>query len=148
MCMLASLRAYPRLGVSSSDFAQEQAKARELFDRAIKALEQDDLRTSNGHVPQNTTNYINDDLDIHVEIALNEALRLSEANERIDPRLFKKAVDQDVDDEQLFRDEIDNNVSRKRLVRDDDDEEAVGGPRKKQYKSKEILSDTNDEEIS
>ncbi|KAG1763428.1 hypothetical protein EV702DRAFT_1205627 [Suillus placidus] len=46
MVMLASLRAYPRLGVSSSDFAQEQAKTWELFDRAIKA----------------------DDLDMHVEI--------------------------------------------------------------------------------
>ncbi|KAG1725277.1 uncharacterized protein EDB91DRAFT_1169030 [Suillus paluster] len=95
MVMLASLRAHPRPGVSSSDFAQEKAKARELFDRAIKALEQDDSRASN-------VSYINDDLDMHVEIArlwqeesldrttraLKEALRLSEANERIDPRLL------------------------------------------------------------
>jgi RNA polymerase-associated protein CTR9 len=102
MVMLASLRAHPRPGVSSSDFAQEKAKARELFDRAIKALEQDDSRTSNGHVPQHTASYINDDLDMHVEIArlwqeesldrttkaLKEALRLSEANEQIDPRLL------------------------------------------------------------
>ncbi|KAG1772187.1 hypothetical protein EV702DRAFT_1270699 [Suillus placidus] len=69
MVMLASLRAHPRPGVSSSDFAQEKAKARELFDRAIKALEQDDSHTSNGHVPQHTASYINDDLDMHVEIA-------------------------------------------------------------------------------
>ncbi|KAG1735969.1 hypothetical protein EDB19DRAFT_1896149 [Suillus lakei] len=102
MVMLASLRAHPRPGVSSSDFAQEKAKARELFDRAIKALEQDDSRASNGHVPQHTAGYINDDLDMHVEIArlwqeesldrttraLKEALRLSEANEQIDPRLL------------------------------------------------------------
>ncbi|KAG0696963.1 hypothetical protein DFH29DRAFT_178165 [Suillus ampliporus] len=102
MVMLASLRAHPRPGVSSSDFAQEKAKARELFDRAIKALEQDDSRASNGHVPHHTVSYINDDLDMHVEIArlwqeesldrttraLKEALRLSEANERVDPRLL------------------------------------------------------------
>ncbi|KAG1763427.1 hypothetical protein EV702DRAFT_1272538 [Suillus placidus] len=91
MVMLASLRAYPRPGVLSSDFTQEQAKTRELFDRAIKA----------------------DDLDMHVEI--------------------------DVDDEQLFRDEVDSKSVKK---------EAVGGLRKKQYKSKEILLDMDDEEIS
>ncbi|KAG1889868.1 hypothetical protein F4604DRAFT_1707232 [Suillus subluteus] len=67
MVMLASLRAHPRPGVSSSDFAQEKAKARELFDRAIKALEQDDSRTANGHVPQHTASYINDDLDMHID---------------------------------------------------------------------------------
>lgn len=102
MVMLASLRAHPRPGVSSSDFAQEKAKARELFDRAIKTLEQDDSRTSNGHIPQHTASYINDDLDMHIEIArlwqeesldrttraLKEALRLSEANEQVDPRLL------------------------------------------------------------
>ena len=34
--MLASLRAHPRPGVSSSDVAQERARARELFDRVSK----------------------------------------------------------------------------------------------------------------
>ncbi|KAG1854320.1 hypothetical protein C8R48DRAFT_675562 [Suillus tomentosus] len=36
-------------------------------------------------------------------------------------------------------------VPKKRVVRDDEDQDAVGGPRKKQYKSKEILSDTDHE---
>ncbi|KAG2341153.1 TPR-like protein [Suillus weaverae] len=82
MVMLASLRAHLRPGVSSSDFAQEKAKAREIFNRAIKALD--------------------DDLDMHVEVArlwqekcldrttraLKEALRLSEANKEVDPQLL------------------------------------------------------------
>jgi RNA polymerase-associated protein CTR9 len=102
MVMLASLRAHPRPGVSSSDVAQEKAKARELFDRAIKALEHEDSLASNGHVAHHAASYINDDLDMHVEIAhlwqeeslerttraLKDALRLSEASERVDPQLL------------------------------------------------------------
>lgn len=102
MVMLASLRAHPRPGVSSSDVAQEKAKARELFDRASKALEHEESLASNGHVSHHAASYINDDLDMHVEIArlwqdeslerttraLKEALRLSEANEKVDPRLL------------------------------------------------------------
>jgi RNA polymerase-associated protein CTR9 len=67
---------------------------------------------------------------------------------------LKKAIDQDIDNEQLFSDdEVDNKpakkrVPKKRVVRDDDDQDAVGGPRKKQYKSKEIISDTDDEDMS
>ncbi|KAG2337841.1 hypothetical protein BDR05DRAFT_1004716 [Suillus weaverae] len=102
MVMLASLRAHLRPGVSSSYFAQEKAKAREIFNRAIKALEQDVSHTSNGHVPQHAAGYISDDLDMHVEVAqlwqeecldrttrvLKEALMLSEANEEVDSQLL------------------------------------------------------------
>ncbi|OJA11248.1 hypothetical protein AZE42_09541 [Rhizopogon vesiculosus] len=102
MVMLASLRAHPRPGVSSSDVAQEKAKARELFDRASKALEHEDSLASNGQIAHHAAGYINDDLDMHVEIArlwqeeslerttraLKDALRLSEASERVDPRLL------------------------------------------------------------
>jgi len=101
MVMLASLRAHPRPGVSSSDVAQERAKARELFDRASKALEHEES-LSNGHSVRHAASYINDDLDMHVEIArlwqeeslertkrsLKDALRLSEASEKVDPRLL------------------------------------------------------------
>ncbi|KAG1871372.1 hypothetical protein DFJ58DRAFT_763566 [Suillus subalutaceus] len=71
MVVLASLRGQPRSGVSSSDFSQEKANTCELFDRAIKALEQDGFCTSNGHVPhhRDTASPVNDDLDMHVEIA-------------------------------------------------------------------------------
>jgi RNA polymerase-associated protein CTR9 len=39
--------------------------------------------------------------------------------------------------------------AKKRVIREDDEEDAVGGPRKKQFKSKEVLSDTDeDDEMS
>ncbi|KAF9227093.1 TPR-like protein [Gyrodon lividus] len=70
---------------------------------------------------------------------------------------LKKANDQGDDNEQLFSDEdIDSKPAKKvsalrgakkRVVRDDDDQEIAGGPRKKQFKSKEYISDT-DEEMS
>jgi RNA polymerase-associated protein CTR9 len=102
MVMLASIRAHPRPGVSSSDVAQEKAKARELFDRASKALEHEESLASNGHVAHHAASYISDDMDMHVEIArlwqedslerttraLKEALRLSEVGEGADPRLL------------------------------------------------------------
>ncbi|KAJ7140486.1 RNA polymerase II-associated protein [Mycena crocata] len=99
--MLASLRAYPRPGVSSSDVAQERAKARELFDRVSKILEVEDTR-ANGHGPSRVSQSIGNDMDMHAEIArlwqgenldrvgksLKEALRLSEASGKPDPRLL------------------------------------------------------------
>ncbi|KAL4073760.1 hypothetical protein V8B97DRAFT_1238806 [Scleroderma yunnanense] len=66
---------------------------------------------------------------------------------------LKKANDQGDENEQLFSDdEADNKPAKKRgakkrVVRDEDEQETSGGPRKKQYKSKEYISDT-DEEMS
>lgn len=99
--MLASLRAYPRPGVSSSDVAQERTRARELFDRVCKGLEIDDVRM-NGHGPSRVSRIIGEDLDMHAEIArlwqgenldrmgkaLKEALRISEATGKVNPRLL------------------------------------------------------------
>ncbi|KAG9316871.1 hypothetical protein JVU11DRAFT_2947 [Chiua virens] len=58
------------------------------------------------------------------------------------------------DNEQLFSDEemeskpTKKRGAKKRMVRDDEDQEAAGGPRKKQFKSKEYISDTDEEEMS
>ncbi|KAF9232678.1 hypothetical protein BU15DRAFT_80981 [Melanogaster broomeanus] len=101
--MLASLRAHPRPGVSSADIAQEKTKARELFDRACKAVEFDDLRANgHAHAPNRVASSIGDDMDMHVEIArlwqeenverttkaLRDALRVSAASGHADPRLL------------------------------------------------------------
>ncbi|KAM6502121.1 RNA polymerase II-associated protein [Amanita muscaria] len=97
--MLASLRAYPRPGVSSSDVAQERTRARELFDRVCKGLEIDEAR-ANG--PSRASRLVGEDMDMHIEIArlwqgenfdrmgkaLKEALRLSEAAGKVDSRLL------------------------------------------------------------
>lgn len=99
--MLASLRAHPRPGVSSSDVAQERLRARELFDRVCKGLEIEDAR-ANGKASSRSSRLISDDVDMHVEIArlwqgesldrmgraLKEALRISEATGEPDPRLM------------------------------------------------------------
>ncbi|KAF4620607.1 hypothetical protein D9613_000259 [Agrocybe pediades] len=98
--MLASLRAYPRPGVSSSDVAQEKTRARELYDRVSKAIELDDLRT-NGKTASRVSRGIAEDVEMHTEIArlwqeeslermgkaLKEALRISQASGDVDPRL-------------------------------------------------------------
>ncbi|KAG6850877.1 hypothetical protein H0H93_007495 [Arthromyces matolae] len=98
--ILASLRAHPRPGVSSSDIAQERAKARDLFDRVLKGVEGDD-RTNGVGVPK-ISRLIVDDLEMHLEIArlwqgenlermgkaLKEAFRINEAAGSIDPRLL------------------------------------------------------------
>lgn len=105
--MLASLRAFPRPGVSSSDVAQERSKARELFDRFIKGLEIEDVKAANGHGPGHNSGRasrtIGEDRDMHIEIArlwqndnldrmgkaLREALRISESGDgSVDPRLL------------------------------------------------------------
>ncbi|KAI6131542.1 hypothetical protein EDD16DRAFT_1852708 [Pisolithus croceorrhizus] len=101
--MLASLRAHPRPGVSSSDAAQEKIRARELFDRATKMLELEDTRASgNVNVSTRAAAATADDLEMHLEVAclwqeeqpertaraLREALRISEASGQIDPRLL------------------------------------------------------------
>lgn len=105
--VLASLRAYPRPGISSADTTQERVKARELFDRVMKSLETEDTRTDvTGHGRTNglskTAQRICEDMDMHAEIAklwqgesldrmgrsLKEALRISEASGGVDPRLL------------------------------------------------------------
>ncbi|KAJ7467095.1 RNA polymerase II-associated protein [Mycena latifolia] len=99
--MLASLRAYPRPGVSSSDIAQERTKARELFDRVVKALEAEDARAAD-HGPSRVSQSIGNDMDMHAEIArlwqaenlervkksLKKALLISQASGQPDPRLL------------------------------------------------------------
>ena len=98
--MLASLRAFPRPGVSSSEIAQEKSRARDLFDRVTKGLELEDTRTNgNG---RSKVSRIADDIEMHAEIArlwqgenldrtgkaLQEALRVSQASGQTDPRLI------------------------------------------------------------
>lgn len=99
--MLASLRAYPRPGVSSSEVAQEKSRARDLFDRVTKGLELEDSRT-NGNGRSKASRRISDDIEMHAEIArlwqgenldrtgkaLQEALRVSQASGQTDPRLI------------------------------------------------------------
>jgi RNA polymerase-associated protein CTR9 len=99
--MLASLRAHPRPGVSSSDVAQERIKARELFDRVSKEIGTEDSR-ANGQAVRTTSRSIADDQDMHIEIArlwqteslertgkaLQEAHRIGEASGKVDPRLL------------------------------------------------------------
>lgn len=99
--MLASLRAFPRPGISSSDVAHERALARELFDRVAKNLETEDMR-ANGHAPSRASRIIGEDQDMHVDIArlwqgenldrtgraLKEALKISEGSGKTDPRLL------------------------------------------------------------
>ncbi|TDL26025.1 TPR-like protein [Rickenella mellea] len=94
MVMLASLRAYPRPGVSSVDAAQERTRARDLFDHIFKAIESpNNQRSMPGFV---------EDIDMYVEIArlwqdespdrmrkaLQEAVRLSQNTGQLDPRLL------------------------------------------------------------
>lgn len=103
--MLASLRAHPRPGVSSSDQAQERGRARELFDRVCRALglpeDSHPQLNSSSHSQTRSERRIAEDVDLHVEIArlwqgenhdrvqraLKEALRISEAGGQTDPRL-------------------------------------------------------------
>lgn len=110
--MLASLRAHPRPGVSSSDAASEKIRARELFDRVAKAIEQGNdqhaLATSNGrqngHSAQShqPSRLVANDIQMHIEVAklwqnesldrtgkaFSEALKISEASRGEDPRLL------------------------------------------------------------
>ena len=105
--MLASLRLHPRPGVSTSDAAQERTKARELFDRVYRAVEQsEDAAPQNGNpTPRSDpplSRTVVDDVDMHIEFArllqsehlertgkiFAEAVRVSEEAGRVDPRLL------------------------------------------------------------
>lgn len=103
--MLASLRAFPRPGVSSSELAQEKTRARELFDRVAKAIELEDVRPDTKS-PVKLHQGIADDIEMHAEIArlwqdesldrtgksLKEALRLSRLSDNLDPRLINNVA--------------------------------------------------------
>jgi len=104
--MLASLRLHPRPGVSSSDAAQERTKARELFDRVYRTIEQhEDGATRNGNASRSEpppTRVVTDDVEMHIEFSrllqsenldrtgkiFREAVRISEEAGRVDPRLL------------------------------------------------------------
>ena len=100
--MLASLRAFPRPGVSSSDVSQEKTRARSLFDRVAKGLEIESA-SPNGLA---TLSSIMDDVEMHIEVArlwqgenlermgraLKEALRVSQASGETNPRLVNNVA--------------------------------------------------------
>jgi RNA polymerase-associated protein CTR9 len=111
--MLASLRANPRPGVSTSEVAKEKASARQLFEDVIKTLKlPEDLQRSltnsfNGSTPprlSKSARNIAEDIEMHTEIAklwqgenselmslaVKEALRINEATGggTVDPRLM------------------------------------------------------------
>ncbi|KAH9961533.1 RNA polymerase II-associated protein [Russula dissimulans] len=104
--MLASLRLHPRPGVSSSDAAQERAKARELFDRVYRTIEQsEDAATQNGNATRSEPpppRVVVDDVEMHIEFArllqsenldrtgkiFREAVRIGEEAGRVEPRLL------------------------------------------------------------
>lgn len=104
--MLASLRLHPRPGVSSSDAAQERTKARELFDRVYRTIEQsEEAATQNGNATRSEPpppRVVVDDVEIHIEFSrllqsenldrtgkiFREAVRIGEEAGRVDPRLL------------------------------------------------------------
>ena len=110
MAMLASLRAHPRPGVSTSEFAKEKERARDLFEKVIKELHlpEDNARasTSTNGVgplrPNKSARNLAEDVDMHVEIAklwqdddvdvvkraVQEALRIYEVAHRVEPKLM------------------------------------------------------------
>ncbi|PPQ73427.1 hypothetical protein CVT24_008133 [Panaeolus cyanescens] len=67
--MLASLKAFPRPGVSTSDMAQEKARARELFDRVISGIEAEETRSKGSSSTPRTSRGISEDVEMHIEIA-------------------------------------------------------------------------------
>lgn len=104
--MLASLRLHPRPGVSSSDAAQEKTKARELFDRVYRAIEQyEDAAAQNGNMSRSElppSRVVVEDVEMHIEYSrllqrenldrtekiFRQAVRISEEAGRVDPRLL------------------------------------------------------------
>ena len=93
--------------MSSSDAAQEKTKARELFDRVYRAIEQsEDATAQNGNPSPRSdpplSRAVVDDVDMHIEFArllqtenlertgkiFAEAVRVSKEAERVDPRLL------------------------------------------------------------
>lgn len=105
--MLASIRAIPRPGMSSSDISQAKSSARDLYDKVCKVLHLPEAAhlPLNGHESTFTRSQrrLSDDMEMHIEIAklwfeddvdrvkrgLQEAFRLSERDNAggVDPRL-------------------------------------------------------------
>jgi RNA polymerase-associated protein CTR9 len=97
--LLASLRAFPRPGVTASDAALEKSKARELYDQVLKTIE--GVHTDEYTQRKAIVNF-GDDVDMFVEIArlwqeddpakmrkaLQEAVRASHEVGKPDPRLL------------------------------------------------------------
>ncbi|GJJ16208.1 hypothetical protein Clacol_010504 [Clathrus columnatus] len=96
--MLASLRAHPRQGVSSTDAAAEKLRARDLLERIVK-----EIQISDGDNKQKTIRGLGDDIDLWIELArlwendnlektskaYREALRISkEKGATEDPKLL------------------------------------------------------------
>ncbi|CCL99651.1 uncharacterized protein FIBRA_01671 [Fibroporia radiculosa] len=106
MVMLASLRAHPRVGMSSPDQAAERLRARDLFDQVFKALalsEDHHARVdSSPKISGRSARKIAEDMDVYIEMArlwqgenlermeraLKEASRVCEASGKTDPRLL------------------------------------------------------------
>ncbi|KAI0688182.1 RNA polymerase II-associated protein [Cytidiella melzeri] len=107
--MLASIRAIPRPGMSSSEISQAKTSARDLYEKVCKALHLPEATNLpvNGHTNSLTRSQrrIAEDVEMHIEIAklwfeddvsrvergLQEAFRLSErdgAVGKVDPRLI------------------------------------------------------------
>jgi RNA polymerase-associated protein CTR9 len=96
--MLASLRANPRRGVSSAEVTQDKKRARDMFDQIWKILETSEHSESR---IAGSTHRLADDMDMYLDIArlwqqdsadkvmraLKEALRISQAKNRPDPRI-------------------------------------------------------------
>ncbi|KAI0368298.1 RNA polymerase II-associated protein [Pilatotrama ljubarskyi] len=105
MAMLASLRAYPRPGVSSADKVEEKKRARELFDRVCKAIgvPGDGFSQTNGHsqILSSSARKLGEDAEMFIEIAklyqeeslekmeraYKQALKNYEASGKAEPRL-------------------------------------------------------------
>ena len=100
--MLASLRAFPRPGVSASDLTADKQKARDLFDQALRTLEG---VSCTPYAQRRATATFGDDIDMFVEIArlwqddhtrmrtiLQDAIRASESANRSEPRLVNNTA--------------------------------------------------------
>ena len=102
MIMLASLRAYPRPGVTATDANVDRLKARELFEHVLRTLEGIGCTE---YVHQRAQACFGEDIDMYVEIGrlwqddlekmrsvMNEAVRVGESTGRSDARLLNNAA--------------------------------------------------------
>lgn len=99
--ILASLRAFPRQGVSGADAASERLRARDLYERVVKEIH---IADSEDKGQSRTVRNLGDDLEMWIELAqlwendnlektvkaTQEALRISKdkAEEAENPRLL------------------------------------------------------------
>jgi RNA polymerase-associated protein CTR9 len=90
--MLASVRANPRPGVSSTEFSQDKARSRDTFEHITKVIEANEQQANDGRVSRSIRT-LGEDMEMHLEIArlwqhdstdkmargLKEALRISQS---------------------------------------------------------------------